>query len=185
MDTSKILILGIILLLLFLYFHSILQKKADTFADITPQPISIQLTDQISKILGVSSRRIQNLSFNGDISNQSLTVTFTILDPNIIEISKKEPNAQTAAQNANDLFNRNEFVVKLTDNNKTLNVKLLKIQSSSNSDSLDYKIFFDNTGLQQIIDYAKQTYSQTPDEASLTKYYHLDIDSNYNVQPVL
>jgi hypothetical protein len=122
----KVLVLGIVILLIGLYLHIIINAKTTTTTTTktnerfdngndTIQPISIQLTDQIAIKLGISIRRIQNLSYSGDLSNQSLIVSFTILDPNIIENANGEPNAQTAASNANSLFDRNNFLIETID----------------------------------------------------------------------
>lgn len=42
--------------------------------------ISTQLTTGIAALLGVSVRRITNLNYSGDISTQTLVVSFTVLD---------------------------------------------------------------------------------------------------------
>jgi hypothetical protein len=190
----KVLVLGIVILLIGLYLHIIINAKTTTTTTTktnerfdngndTIQPISIQLTDQIAIKLGISIRRIQNLSYSGDLSNQSLIVSFTILDPNIIENANGEPNAQTAASNANSLFDRNNFVVKINNVNIRLN-KISQNTSASNT-TTDISTYFNNTGLLEISDYAMQKYNQVPNDSSLTRFYNLTLDRNYNVKPVL
>jgi hypothetical protein len=190
----KVLVLGIVILLIGLYLHIIINAKTTTTTTTktnerfdngndTIQPISIQLTDQIAIKLGISIRRIQNLSYSGDLSNQSLIVSFTILDPNIIENANGEPNAQTAASNANSLFDRNNFVVKINNVNIRLN-KTSQNTSASNT-TTDIGTYFNNTGLLEISDYAMQKYNQVPNDSSLTRFYNLTLDRNYNVKPVL
>jgi hypothetical protein len=190
----KVLVLGIVILLIGLYLHIIINAKTTTTTTTktnerfdngndTIQPISIQLTDQIAIKLGISIRRIQNLSYSGDLSNQSLIVSFTILDPNIIENANGEPNAQTAASNANSLFDRNNFVVKINNVNIRLN-KTSQNKSASNT-TTDISTYFNNTGLLEISDYAMQKYNQVPNDSSLTRFYNLTLDRNYNVKPVL
>ena len=189
----KVLVLGILILLIGLYLHIIINSKTNTKTNTneqfgngngndTIQPISIQLTTQIAVKLGISIRRIQNLSYSGDLSTQSLTTSFTILDPNIIENANGEPNAQTAASNANSLFDRNNFIVKINN----VNVKLNKSgQNTATRPTTDLSTYFNNTGLLEISDYAMQKYNQVPNDSSLTRFYNLTLDKNYNVKPVL
>ena len=177
----KLLILGILILLIGLYLHIIItnNKQRDTFDD---TPISIQLTNQIASKLGVSIRRIQNLSYTGDLSTQQIMVSFTILDPNVIENTNGEPNAQTAASNANSLFIRNNFIVKING----VNIRLTKtMQSGIPSATQNMEMYFNNTGLQEIADYSMQRYNKVPNDPDLTRFYNLQIDANYNIKPVL
>lgn len=185
----KVLVLGILILIIGLYLHIIINSKTNTNTNErfgngndTIQPISIQLTTQIAVKLGISIRRIQNLSYSGDLSTQSLTTSFTILDPNIIENANGEPNAQTAASNANILFDRNNFIVKINN----VNVKLNKSgQNTATRPTTDLSTYFNNTGLLEISDYAMQKNNQVPNDSSLTRFYNLTLDKNYNVKPVL
>ena len=179
----KLLILGIIILLIGLYLHITINKnkiQKDKFGNI---PISTQLYDQIAAKLGVSVRRIQNLSYTGDLSTQTLMVSFTIMDPNLIENANGEPNAQTVASNANNLFARNNFIVKIDD----VNVRLTKTYQTSGipSATQNYGLYFNNTGLQEIADYSLQAYNKVPNDPELTQFYNLQLDKNFNVKPVL
>lgn len=184
----KLLILGFIILLIGLYLYIIIKKK-ETFDNnnntILELPISTQLLAQIASKLQVSVRRIKNITYSGDLSSQSLAVSFTILDPNVIEIQNREPNAQTTASNANNLFIRNKFIVNING----INILLSKINKTTakliSNTTVDNSIYFNNTGLQDISKYALQTYREIPNNASLTHFYNLKIDSNYKINPVL
>ena len=149
------------------------------------QPISTQLLNQIATKLRVSVRRIQNIMYNGDLSNQLLAVSFTILDPNVIEIQNGEPNAQTTASNANNLFIQNKFIVQVNG----VNIMLSKINKTNANSipnvTIDNSMYFNNTGLQDISNYAQQKYRAVPNDESLTHFYNLKIDSNYKINPVL
>jgi hypothetical protein len=182
----KLLFLGIIILLIGLYLHIIINNMKENtnekFVN-TIQPISIQLTEQIALKLNISIRRIQNLTFTGNLSEQLLNVSFTILNPNIIETENGEPNAQTAANNANNLFKRNNFIVKINN----VNIRLNKINqtNTTNTSIDDISSYFNNTGLLDIIDYSIEKYDKVPNDSSLTKFYNLTLDSNFDVKPIL
>ena len=45
--------------------------------------------------------------------------------------------------------------------------------------------FFDNLGLQTLSNYALTKYNSVPNDESLTKFYKLGFDDNYNVIPKL
>lgn len=221
----KLLILGLIILLLGLYFHIIIKKEtfgsavdsieireelpgtdviildgvnnADklSVSDLPTLTISTELISQIANKLNISIRRIQNLIYNGDLSKQHLAVSFTILDPNIIEANKGETNAQTAADTANTLFMQNAFTVKINNinimlskiNNTSTDSKTSSKTSTSNTPyaTVNMSTYFNNTSLQDISKYALQTYREVPNDASLTNFYSLKIDNNYNINPVL
>lgn len=183
----KLLILGLMILLIGLYLYIIIKNKENFIITDSNLSINTQLLAQIASKLGVSVRRIQNLTYNGDLSNQSLSVSFTILDPNMIEIQNGEPNAQTTASNANNLFIKNQFIVQIDG----VNIQLTKINRTTGNDSaipnvtIDNSMYFNNTGLQDISRYALQTYKDVPTDASLTHFYNLKIDSNYKINPTL
>ena len=46
-------------------------------------------------------------------------------------------------------------------------------------------IFFDNTDLLTTANYANNKYISVPNDESLTNFYKLDIDSNYNIAPFI
>ncbi len=180
----KLLILGLAVLLISIYLYIIIKNKEHFLGDITDQPISIQLLGQIASKLGVSVRRIINLSYNGDVETQMLSVSFTILDPNVIEVNNGEKNAQTVASITQNLFTNNNFIVKINN----LNVKLSKIKSNSGNTptaTMDNSVYFNNTGLTDVSNYAQSKYALIPNDPSLTQFYSLQMDSNFNLKPVL
>ena len=181
----KLLILGLMILLIGLYLYIIIKNKENFVIIDSNLSINTQLLGQIATKLGISVRRIQNLIYNGDISKQTLSVSFTILDPNVIEIQNGEPNSQTTESNANNLFIKNQFIVQIDG----VNIRLTKInQNNANvvPDAIvDNSMYFNNTGLQDISRYALQTYREVPNDASLTHFYNLKIDSNYKINPIL
>jgi hypothetical protein len=180
----KLLILVLAVLIIAIYLHIIIKNKENFIGDINDQPISIQLLGQIAAKLGVSVRRIQNLIYNGDVATQILSVSFTILDPNVIEVNNGEKNAQTVANNAYSLFVNNNFIVKINN----INVRLSKTNSNSNNSptaTLDNSVYFNNTGLLDISNYSQQKYIQVPNDPSMTHFYSLKMDSNFNLKPVL
>jgi hypothetical protein len=199
--TFKILIIGFMIILISLYLHIIINKKnkdttygslndplnyslSEHFDNQSQQPISIQLLNQIASKLGVSVRRIQNLVFNGDLDSQLLYVSFTILDPNIIESQNGEPNSQTTATNAHNLFNKHNFIVQING----VNVKLNKINQTvptMPNGIVDNSIYFNNHGILNIANYSQQKYKMVPTDSSLTNFFNLKIDGNYNINPVL
>lgn len=180
----KLLILSIMILLISLYLYIIINKR-ENFSTIQELPISIQLINQIASKLRISVRRIQNLIYNGDLSNQSLAVSFIILDPNVIEIQNGEANAQAVASNANNLFIQNNFIVYING----IKILLSKIHKNSMdlipNATIDNSIYFNNIGLKYISNYAQQKYRQVPNDTLLTHFYNLEIDENYKIKPVL
>jgi hypothetical protein len=180
----KLLILGLAILIIAIYLHIIIKNKEKFIGDITNQPVSVQLLGQIASKLRVSVRRIQNLVYNGDVSTQLLSVSFTILDPNVIELTNGEKNAQTVASIAHNLFINNNFIVNINN----LNVRLSKSNPNSGntpSATLDNSIYFNNTGLLDISNYSQQKYIQVPNDPSMTHFYSLKMDNNFNIKPVL
>lgn len=178
----KLLILGLAILLIVIYLHIIIKNK-ENFR-ISDQPISTQLLDQIAMKLGISIRRIQNLAYNGDISTQILSVSFTILNPNVIELNNGEKNANTVASIANNLFANNNFTVKINN----MNIRLSKMNPSSKnmpSATVDNSVYFNNNGLKDIANYSNNKYIQVSNDPSLTHFYSLKMDNNFNLQPVL
>uniref|UniRef100_A0A6C0F4G0 Uncharacterized protein n=1 Tax=viral metagenome TaxID=1070528 RepID=A0A6C0F4G0_9ZZZZ len=179
------------LILLYLYYYVKIESFDSSDTETTnakttiPQTtiptltMSSQIMLGISTTLGISQRRISNLSYIGDVSTGTLSVSFTILEPNIIEFSKKEPNASDAAKMANNLFTDSLFVVNINDKNINLN----KINQSS-VNNINNNVF-DNTGLKDIANYANNKYISVPNESSLTNFYKLDFDKNFNIIPTI
>jgi hypothetical protein len=152
--------------------------------------ISTQLTTGIASSLGVSVRRITNLNYSGDISTQTLAVSFTVLDPNLIETSKNELAAVAAANYANALFTQGNFIVPI---NK-INVRLTKMNQTSNvsnvsnmigTPTMDPASYFNNKGLLDTANYAKQVYDTVPVDSAATRFFTLQPDSNFNLMPVM
>ena len=177
--------------------------------------ISTQLTTGIATKLGISVRRITNLSYSGDINSQNLAVSFTVLDPNLIETSKKELSAVEVAKTANALFTQGQFIVpidgvnirldKITQSNSIGNSIGNSIDNSignnagiigSNSSNLENNIglmtpiadpasYFNNQGLLDSAKYARQVYDTVPVDSAATRFFTLQPDSNFNLIPVL
>lgn len=147
--------------------------------------ISTQLTTGIASLLGVSVRRIINLNYSGDLSTQTLAVSFTVLDPNLIESSKNEMTAVDSANNANALFNQGNFIVPING----VNVRLTKKNKTENTDSrtpsLDHASYFNNKGLLDTANYARQVYDTVPVDSAATKFFTLQPDRNFNLMPVM
>ena len=151
--------------------------------------ISTQLTTGIASSLGVSVRRITNLNYTGDIGTQTLSVSFTVLDPNLIETSKNELAAVAAANYANALFTQGNFIVPI---NK-INVRLTKMNENKNENNtiatsipiMDPASYFNNKGLLDTANYAKQVYDTVPVDSAATRFFTLQPDSNFNLMPVM
>lgn len=151
--------------------------------------ISTQLTTGIASSLGVSVRRITNLNYTGDISTQTISVSFTVLDPNLIETSKNELAAVAAANYANALFTQGNFIVPI---NK-INVRLTKMNENKNENNtigssipiMDPASYFNNKGLLDTANYAKQVYDTVPVDSAATRFFTLQPDSNFNLMPVM
>lgn len=169
-----ILFILFIIILLYLYLY----VKFESFKNKNPITISEKLIAEISKIIGVSPRRISNLTFTGDISKRQLNVSFNILEANLIELSNNEMNAIDATTFSNNLFESGNFIVNI--NNKSI---LLNQNIKSDTKPTDYSSYFNNMHLKKIAKYANNTYLSVPNDASFTKFYKLDIDNNYNVKP--
>jgi hypothetical protein len=189
-NSSSILIKIVTIVIIIALVYLILYKKInESFYD----AISTQLLSEIALILGISIRRIQNLTYVGDLDSRILAVSFTILDNNVIEMSNGEPNAQTVANNVMNLFNTNNFIVTING----VKTKLTRINTSrvndASSNSLPnqqlsrYASYFNNKGLLDISEHAKNKYNKVNTDSSLTNFFKLKIDSNnnYKIEPVL
>lgn len=177
--------ISIILICICIYLYVNIESYENLpIKEFLPIPISTQLINEISRILQISSRRITNLIYNGDYTNQQLNVSFTILEPNINEASKNEKNANDSAMIANNLITKNAFNVTIDG----INVSLFKINKTTKSkinNIVAIDTYFDNHGLNEISTYAKNKFTSSPNDASLTKFFKLDIDSNYKVNPII
>lgn len=158
-------------------------SSSSTTQTTTPLTISTQLTTEIANKLGVSVRRIQGVTFSGDIANLTLSVGFTILEPNLIESANKEPNATNAAITARSLFVNNQFYVPVNG----VNIRLSRINNTDTGSApkLNPEDFFNNKGLLDSADYAKQVYNAVPVDSAATRFFTLQPDANFNLVPVL
>lgn len=154
--------------------------------------ISTQLTTGIASVLGVSVRRITNINYSGDIETQNLAVSFTVLDPNLIEASKNELSTVDVVNFTNTLFNQNNFIVPING----ANIKLSKMNQTSNSSNSSNDIgkstpiinpasYFNNKGILDTANYARQVYDTVPVDSAATKFFTLQPDSNFNLMPVM
>lgn len=182
----KIITIIILLALVYLYLYRTLHESFYAPND----AISTQLLAEIALTLGISVRRIQNLVYTGDLQSRTLAIGFTILDANVIEMANGEPNSLTVANNVMNLFNTNNFIV-------TINGIKIRLTRASNTSaesgstnlpnqSLDkYASYFNNKGLLDLSKHAKDRYTKVNTHDSLTKFFTLGIDNNYNIKPVL
>jgi len=166
---EKCALISFILIFMFLYLY----VKNESFYD--NSEISDQLTNEIGRILNISKNRISNLIYNGDITTGKLNVSFIIQDPNTLS---NEQTSKNCAILSNNLMSNGQFIVTLNG----LPVVLSKIPNTSTSGGNNY---FDNIGLLTISNYAKNKYNSAPNDESLTKFFTLGFDNNYNIVPKL
>lgn len=177
----KFCLVSFLLIFVFLYLY-IQIESFDTnipVSTLNQQTISTQLSSEISRVLSISVRRIFNLTFYGDISLSQLQVSFTILEPNLTEMSNKEINATDAAQKSNNLFAANNFIVFVNGNR----IIISKLNKTPTPSTTSLGVFFNNTSLNDIANYSQNKYTSMPNDTSLTNFYKLDIDNNYNIAP--
>ena len=184
---QKIALISFVLIFIYLYLYIKLESFDSNSAPTNPLPtfaiptikpdlpISNQLSSEIARVLRISKRRISNLIFKGDISSGKLQVMFNILDPNAAEIVNNESMSKDVAMLAHTLTLNNNFKVLING----INIMLDKIQTSNK----DINKFFDNTNLLDITDYSNSKYISVPNDESLTKFYKLNIDKNFNIVP--
>ena len=190
---TRIILAILVLLISSLYYYIIVtnqtkiqNNKKELFYNVSGT-ISEQLSQEISAKLGISPRRVKNITYAGDINQNRLNVSFTIIDPNIIEINNGEQNTLTVASNANELFYQNRFTVNINGNNVLLN-KINQISrdfNENNNNTKNLEKYFNNTGLLDISDYTYQKYKIVSSDDSMTRFYKLELDNNYNIKPVL
>lgn len=179
MKNTKYILIFIFLLIISLFIY--LYVKVESFATLqsisSSSLISNQIITEISRVIYISPRRISNLSFTGDISTGKLNVSFNILEPNLTELSNNEMKADDALKYSNDLFNTNKFIIIINNQSVLLN------QIQNNTTPMATTNYFNNTGLITISNYANNKYISVPNDHSLTNFYKLDIDNNYNISP--
>ena len=169
---NKICFICFILIFIFLYLYI----KIESFAKPPPSPpISAQLYSEIARVLNVSPRRVNNLKYSGDISTGSLNVTFLIVEPNSIETKNNEPNSAETEKLVLQLITDNNFKVFING----LSISLYKMPTPT----INKSIFFDNKGIKKLNTYIDNVYVEVPNDVSLTNFYKLGFDSNFNIQP--
>ena len=174
----KICLISFILIFVCLYLF----VKIDSFAVSTPdKTIDRQLKTEIAKELSVSVRRISNLRYIGDPSSGLLNVSFTILEPNYTETSNDEADATTVNNSAIKLVTSGNFKVFING----ILVILSKMPAPTVNNSIDNSMYFNNTNLKTVSNYADTLYNSVPNDASLTNFYKLGFDSNFNITPQL
>ena len=190
----KIILVVLIIILFAFYYHV---KIIDTFyikerfittptiTSATSTNLSYKITRGIATKLGISPRRIQNLTYNGDIDKKILMVSFTILEPNIMEKNMQEQSALDAATIANTLFNVSNFVIQVDGENILLKKINSNVNNLSTNEKENIEKYFNNNALLDIAKYSNQKFKKAPSDDSLTKFYKLDIDENYKIIPTL
>ena len=171
----KIFIICFLLIFICLYLYVV----RESFTNDNAIPISTQLTSEISRVLGISPRRITNVAYTGDITTNALQASFVILEPNLIEFTNKVMNATGAATKSTSLMSSKSFTVNIDG----YSVSLSKYNTST--DTIPIVNYFNNKGLKDIAKYSYDKYVSVPNDASLTSFYKLNIDSNYNITPIL
>ena len=171
----------LIITLISLYIYS---KKENFDSDNTPQsqeqlPTSVQLRNEISRLLDISKSRIHNLIYEGDIKLNSLRIDFDILDNNFNENIQNEISKDEAGKKAIDLIRNDKFIVRIND--KSVIIRPI-LQSNRDKEIQKYK-YFDNDGLKEVVDYANNKYITVPNDESLTNFYTLGFDKDYKLEP--
>ena len=174
MKNKKYIFIFIILIIICLTLY--LYVKSESFDNSTPTntsniPIISQLTSTIANVIGISPRRIIDLIFTGDISKMQLNISFTILEANLTELSNNEKNADNATAFSDGLFAAENFIVKINNQSVLLNKTKTQTKNQNSITSTNTANVFDNK------------YISIPNDSSLTNFYKLDIDNNYNVKP--
>jgi len=180
-----------ILLIIFIFLYIYIKKEnfiieqtttinAQTINAQERQSIGTQLRNEISRLLEISPSRIHNLKYEDDIIKFNvIRVDFDILDNNLTENLQNEITKNEAQIMALNLINNDNFIVRI--NNKSIIVKRLLPDRTSNE--INKTNFFDNKGLHNIVNYTKNKYISVPNDKSLTHFYTLGFDTNYNIVP--
>ena len=173
----KICLISFMLIFICLYLYVKIEHFDNPNSTISNIPISKQLTSEISRILSVSARRIINVNYSGDASSGKLMVSFIILEPNTAETKKQEPNATDAAKLAHQITSSGKFKVFING----MNVVLYKMPKPTTN----LNAFFDNDALKEVSNYSYKKYISVPNDASLTNFFKLGFDSDFNIVPKL
>ena len=167
---EKYALISFILIFIFLYLY----VQVDSFYFDNSTQINQQLLSGISRVLEISPSRITKLTYEGDIAQGQLQVSFIIQEPNT---GSQERNAKDSAILTNNLMVNGNFKVLINSKIITLS-KLIKVKQPQNANTS-----FDNLGLKAISEYSNNKYLSIPNDESLTKFYKLDYDDNYNLMP--
>jgi len=171
----------LILLLIFLYLYSKKENFENEQATQSTLPISTQLRNEIGTLLNISPSRISNLDYEGNLIMNTLRVHFDIHDNNLDETLNNEPSKMEAKKIVDALMLTDKFIVSI--NNRT--VILRKMIPKTEKTKIEKSRFFDNQGLKEISIYTKNKYISVPNDESLTKFYTLGFDKDYNLEPKL
>ena len=181
-----LMICPLILLLIFVYFYvkkenfENSQMTISTPTANTSKTISLQLTDEIAKVLEISRDRISNLKFEGDVKTNMLNIDFDILDGSVKY--QREKSQSAASKQALELVTNDIFFVTI--NNQTIKLRKM-VALTQDSAFYDPSIFFKNEGLKNIVSYSNNKYITVPNDEALTKFYTLDFDKDYKLKPNL
>lgn len=171
----------LILLLIFLYLYSKKENFENEQATQSTLPISTQLRNEIGTLLNISPSRISNLDYEGNLIMNTLRVHFDIHDNNLDETLNNEPSKMEAKKIVDALMLTDKFIVSI--NNRT--VILRKMIPKTEKTKIEKSRFFDNQGLKEISKYSINKYISVPNDESLTKFYTLGFDKDYNLEPKL
>ena len=171
---EKCALISFILVFMFLYLYIKNESFYDAISTDNNSQISEQLISEIARVLNISRNRIDNLVYNGDISLGILNVAFIIKEPNTLS---NEKTATNSAILANDLMTNGNFRVMINGSNVVLSKIANNLQNLNN--------YFDNLGLKTISEYSMNKYNSTPNDASLTRFFTLGFDDNFNIIPKL
>jgi len=171
----------LIITLISLYIYS---KKENFNSDNSTikeeqKPISVQIRNEISRLLDISTSRIHNLIYEGDIKLNSLRIDFDILDNNLNQNIQNEISKDEAGKKAIKIMRNDKFIVRINDKS----VILRPILQSRKQKEFDKTKFFNNEGLKEVVEYVNNKYITVPNDESLTNFYTLNIDKNYNIIP--
>jgi hypothetical protein len=172
---EKCALISLILIFIFLYLYVKHESFYNDSSIYNNNQISNQLISEIARVLSISQNRVTNLVYNGDVSQGNLNVSFIIQHPNTLST---EQSSMNSAILANELMVNGNFVVLINGTR----IVLSKIPNNG-KDSKYINSFFDNLGLKKISDYSINKYDSVPNDDSLTKFYTLEFDDNYNIIP--